>query len=283
MLQIPETGLIEVEWLKAHLNDPEVVVFDCRYNLQDPQKAANAYRAGHIPGAYRLDMETDLASPVKVHGGRHPLPNPDIFSARLRECGVTEDSYCVAYDDDGSGAARLWWLLRYFGHARVGVLNGGIASWTAKNLPLSTDIPPTREGSFMAQPGVLPTVSAEELREPHRWFLIDSRSPARYRGEQEPIDAKAGHIPGARLFNFQEVFEAPAKYLPTDTLQQYFSKVPQDASVAVYCGSGVTACVNLFALSQIGIQGVLYPGSWSDWVSYQDNPIATGDDTDKEE
>ncbi len=282
MRQILERGLIEVEWLKSHLNDPEVIVFDCRYNLQDPNKAVNAYRAGHIPGSYRLDMETDLAGPVTVHGGRHPLPNPELFSARLRECGVTEDSYCVAYDDDGSGAARLWWLLQYFGHHRVGILNGGIASWTADNLPLSADIPPTRQGTFIAHPHSMPTVSAEELKGPHDWFLMDSRSAARFRGEQEPIDAKAGHIPGARPFNYQEVFEAPAKYLPMATLQQHFANVPRDSSVAVYCGSGVTACVNLFALSQIGIKGFLYPGSWSDWISYPDNPIAIGDDTREE-
>lgn len=282
MLQIPERGLIEIDWLKAHLNDPEVVLFDCRYNLQDPAMASNAYRMGHIPGAYRLDMETDLAGPVKVHGGRHPLPSAETFSARLRECGVTQESYCVAYDEDGSGAARLWWLLHYFGHDRVGVVNGGIGSWTAAGLPLSTEIPPKRRGTFTAKPHSMPTVSAAELKEPHRWFLMDSRNAARFRGDQEPIDTKAGHIPGARPFNYQEVFEAPARYLPTDTLEQHFATVPRDSSVAVYCGSGVTACVNLFALSQIGIKGFLYPGSWSDWISYPDNPIATGDNTHEE-
>lgn len=276
MLKIPDRGLVQVDWLKTHLTDQSVVIFDCRYNLQEPSKALQAYREGHIPGAYRLDMERDLAGPVGAHGGRHPLPTPESFSARLRECGVTETTYCVAYDEDGSGAARLWWLLRYFGHERVGILNGGIAAWQANGLTLSTEVPPEGSGTFVAHPHSLPTVSAHDLANPHQWFLMDSRNAARYRGEKEPIDRKSGHIPGARPFDYQEVFQSPARYHDSAFLARHFADVPGDQKIVTYCGSGVTACVNLFALYQIGIDATLYPGSWSDWISYPNHPIATG-------
>ncbi len=282
MLKIPDSNLIDSDWLNVHLTDPEIVIFDCRYNLQDPSQASQAYHAGHIPGAYRLDMETDLAGPVGIHGGRHPLPKSEVFSARLRECGVTDQSLCVAYDEDGSGAARLWWLLRYFGHDRVALLNGGITEWKIKALPVSKETPNPRAGTFVARPHSLPTVSMHDLAGPHRFYLMDSRNAVRYRGEKEPLDIKAGHIPGARPFDYQKVFQAPARYHPADFLTEHFADVPRDGKVVVYCGSGVTACVNLFALSQVGIEGTLYPGSWSDWISYQGNPVATGERENEE-
>lgn len=282
MFELPKTGLVDADALAVRLAEPQLVIFDCRYSLHDPQKAATDYQSGHIPGAYKLDMEADLASEVNAHGGRHPIPSPDTFSKRLRECGVNQDSYCVAYDEDGSGAARLWWLLRYFGHERVGILNGGIVDWNARSLPLSVDIPPQRNGNFVARPGSMPTIGVGDLSQVQKYFLMDSRNAVRYRGEQEPIDVKAGHIPGARSFNYQEVFEKPARYLPAESLKRHFAAVRRDQEVVVYCGSGVTACVNLFALSQIGIQGLLYPGSWSDWITYHNNPIAIGEERPQE-
>lgn len=269
-------GLVSVDWLQKHLFDPQVIVFDCRYDLLAPGSARADYESGHIPGAYYLDLEVDLAGPLGDHGGRHPLPTAELFAQCMAHKGVTANTYCVAYDIDGVGSARLWWLLRYFGHDQALVLDGGLRAWQRSGGLVTAEPTPPRQGNFEARPGHLPIVDGTLLTTTNGHYLMDSRSAPRYRGEVEPIDHVAGHIPGAKNYDYQLVFDEPARYRPASHLANHFGEIASQAKPIVYCGSGVSACVNLFALNLIGVEAALYPGSWSDWISYRDNPIAIG-------
>jgi thiosulfate/3-mercaptopyruvate sulfurtransferase len=227
---------------------------DCRWELGKPGRGRELYLAGHVPGASFLDVEAELSAPPATPGGRHPLPDATDFAASASRAGIGPGVFVVAYDEgmDG-GAARLWWLLRHFGHEDVAVLAGGIGAWLGPLRGGEEQVPAER---FEAQPRVGDTVSAEELEarlgEPGL-VVVDARAPERYRGDLEPIDPVAGHIPGAVNVPF-----AAASELPQDVIDA--------EEVVVYCGSGVTACVDLLALSQAGRPDArLYPGSWSDW------------------
>ncbi len=241
--------LVEPAWLAEHLDDVRVV--DCRFVLGNPQGGLAAYRGGHIPGAAFLDVDTDLSG--RAGGGRHPLPDAGDFAAAARRAGIGAGPV-VAYDDGTGGAARLWWLLRHFGHPEVAVLRGGLAAWIGPLRTGEEEIPP---GDFSARPRAGDTVDAGEvlagLGRTGR-LLLDARAPERYRGEHELIDPVAGHIPGARNVPFGDAPPADIVYAPEE--------------LVVYCGSGVTACVVLLALEAEGRgDAKLYPGSWSDWVA----------------
>lgn len=230
-----------------------------RWSLGDgPQP--EAYAAGHIPGARFVDLDADLAG-TPGPGGRHPLPDPDAFGATMRRCGVSSDSEVVAYDGGmGAAAARLWWLLRWCGHERCAVLQGGWRAWIAAGLPIDTTTPPAADGDFEARPGSMPVVDAAgAARVAERGLLLDVRSPERFRGESEPIDPVAGHIPGA--------VNAPPGHLP---------EVPEGTEVAAYCGSGITASLKVLELELRGVRAALYPGSWSEWIQDSSRPVATG-------
>lgn len=258
------------------LDRSECVVFDCRFSLADFKLGWQQYSEGHIPGAFHLDMEDHLSGPKAVHGGRHPIPDAEVFAANLRGCGVDDDSLIVAYDDNRlAGAARLWWLLRYFGHEQVRILDGGFAAWKAENYDLSADAPLARAGSFRARPGSLPTADRQWVREhldDPDIVLIDSREPERYRGVQEPIDPVAGHIPGAVNAPWQNVTTDDGYVQSAVQQQRHWQFLPQAREYVAYCGSGVTAAVSLFSLDMAGITNTrLYAGSWSDWCSYPEN------------
>lgn len=189
--------LVTPEWLYEHLKDPDLVVVDCRFDLTRPQSGKEGYRRNHIPGALYLDLEKDLSAPVGIHGGRHPLPDVDRFADRLGEVGIDRRRTVVAYDDQGGAmAARLWWMLRCLGHEAVFVLNGGYTAWTEMGYPVNDEVPRPEPTRFVPNPNRDLLVGMEEVK---AWdgLLIDSREPARYEGKAEPIDAKAGHIPGA--------------------------------------------------------------------------------------
>lgn len=271
--------LIEPNWLLDHLSDADIVIFDCRYNLRNPSQARVDYNSGHIPGALYLDMESDLAGPVTHHGGRHPIPSATAFAETMTRYGVTESTYCVGYDVDGVGAARLWWLLRYFGHRKALVLNGGYHSWLKNDYPISHDAPQPKPGIFQAHPGHMPTIHFASINSRHH-YVMDSRAEERYRGDIEPIDKVAGHIPGAAHYDYQKVFDAPGHYRSKEDLINHFAKIPAQRPPVLYCGSGVSACVNVFALQLIGVTAILYPGSWSDWISYPENAIMAGSEID---
>ncbi|PSN20064.1 sulfurtransferase [filamentous cyanobacterium CCP5] len=267
-------NLVEPDWLADHLDDPKVVVVDCRFSLADPELGRKQYDSGHIPGAYHLDLNQDMSSPVQAHGGRHPLPDWDKFIATLEKIGVSSEppTLVVAYDDSRFAfASRLWWLLKYLGHDAVAVLNGGWGGWQAK-YPVTTDMPAPGTGEFTAQPRTDWTVDIDYVRQQKdqdNVVVIDSRSPERYRGETEPIDPVAGSIPGAENAFWQAVSDEQGNMRSPAELAAHWADLNAAEEVIVYCGSGVTACVNL--LSQV-VAGQpihrLYVGGWSDWCSY---------------
>ncbi|MGF1517116.1 MAG: sulfurtransferase [Nodosilinea sp.] len=268
-------NLVTAPWLARHLNDPRVVVVDCRFALGDPHQGQQQYADSHILGAHYLDLNQDLSSPVQTHGGRHPLPDLEAFSKTLAAMGVVSEgpnpTLVVAYDDSRFAfAARLWWLLRYLGHGHVAVLDGGWSGWIAEAHPTSQDIPAPRSGKFTATPQQDWLVDIEGVR--HRQdgtVLIDSRSPERYRGEVEPIDPVAGSIPGAVNYFWQSVSAENGQMKTPADLAHHWAELNAADEVIVYCGSGVTACVNLLAQTLAGQpMAKLYAGGWSDWCSY---------------
>ncbi len=270
--------LVSVSWLYEHLDDPHVAIADCRFSLMQPDSGEQQYQDGHIPGAYYLDLNRDLSSPVKKHGGRHPLPNPDNLAQTLRQMGVNSVSpdgatLVVAYDDSRFAfASRLWWLLRYLGHTNVAVLDGGWTAWKAAGYPVTTEIPATKAGNFTPQPHPEQVVTIEQVKarkDLPTVVLVDSREDDRYRGEREPIDPIAGHIPGAVNYPWQEVTTDQGLARSLEAQQQRWQALADADEIIVYCGSGVTACVNLLSLELAGISTAkLYAGSWSDWCSY---------------
>lgn len=280
-----ETGhVITAAQLQARLGDEHLVLFDCRFALTAPSQGYASYLAAHIPGAWYLDLEADLSGPAAAHGGRHPLPDAEALAEKLSIAGVDADAQVVVYDDGGGMAPRAWWLLRYLGHPRVAVLDGGWSGWRAFGGTQTAELPERNPKRFpldiqtdwvVAVPDVRRIASGETSG-----LLLDARAAARYRGDVEPIDPKAGHIPGAVNAPWEENLNADGTWKSTEALRARFAPVVRqagdDAAVVAYCGSGVTACANLFALTLAGYpRARLYAGSWSDWCSYDDHPIAT--------
>ncbi len=265
--------IISNKWLFEHLNDADIAVFDCRFSLANPQQGKEQYQTSHIPGSYYLDLNQDLSSSVQKHGGRHPLPNIDEFAEKLSVMGVNGQTLVVAYDDSQLAfASRLWWLLRYLGHEQVVVLDGGFSGWLASEYPLTDIVPSQRNGKFIPQPRTQMIVDREVVinrKDSPTTALIDSRESDRYQGIREPIDKIAGHIQGAINYPWKEVTNADGYLLPQQQQSKRWSQLKDNQEIIVYCGSGVTACVNLLSLELAGIHTAkLYPGSWSDWISY---------------
>jgi thiosulfate/3-mercaptopyruvate sulfurtransferase len=254
-------------------------VLDVRYRLLGPP-ARPDYDEGHIPGARFVDLDRYLARSPGTHG-RHPLPMADDFGAAMRRCGVSPARPVVCYDfADGTSAARAWWLLRFFGHPDVRVLDGGYAAWRVAAGEPSTIVPADGGGDFVADPGHAGLLDADAAAAlTHRGMLLDARSGERYRGESEPIDPVAGHIPGSLSAPTLENVDLTGRFLPADRLRSRFEDlgVTSAASVGVYCGSGVTAAHEVLALELAGIHGAaLYADSWSGWITDPQRPVATG-------
>lgn len=275
--------VVSIRWLLARLYEPEMVIADCRFLLSSPKAGHEAYEQDHIPGAIYLDLEEHLSAPLAAHGGRHPLPDPEELAAKLSKVGINRDSIVVAYDDQGgSNASRLWWLLTYLGHERVYVMDESYTAWKKAKFPVSDHqavrIPSRYEVNLQA--GML--ADMEEVRRASQSgssLLVDSREARRYQGLEEPIDAKAGHIPGAVNSFWKNVQNEEGKWKSPEELQAHFADIDPDQEIIVYCGSGVTACPNVLALTAAGYKNVkLYAGSWSDWISYEENPVAVGDE-----
>jgi thiosulfate/3-mercaptopyruvate sulfurtransferase len=257
--------LIDVDWLRAELGDPGVRVVDCRWKLGQPGAGRAAYLDGHIPGAAFLDLDEDLSDPPGERG-RHPLPAPEGFQAAARRAGISDGSRVVAYDEDGTGgAARLWWLLRHFGHGAAAVLDGGAAEWRAGGGPLEPGEAAARAGNFTVRERTDDTADAEEI-ERGALSLVDARAPARYAGRSEPIDPVAGHIPGAANVPFAELTPG-GRYLPAAELRLRLARAAGDDELVAYCGSGVSACTVVLASEVAGRPARLYPGSWSEWCA----------------
>lgn len=279
------TTILSTEVLAAHLNDPDWVIIDCRFELSQPEWGSATYRQAHIPGAVFADLNHDLSSPITPVSGRHPLPEPARWRETVTRWGIHPDAQVVTYDATGGtiAAARLWWLLRASGHPRVAVLDGGFPKWQRENRLFTADIPARRPYPFEGVLDPASMVTSEQLMGLHRdprLRLIDARAPERFRGEIEPIDRVAGHIPGAKnhpvaqSLNEDQTFKLPEQ-LRADFLTILGEVPPQN--VISYCGSGVTACHNLLALEIAGLAGArLYPGSWSEWSRDPGRPIETG-------
>jgi thiosulfate/3-mercaptopyruvate sulfurtransferase len=266
----------ELEELLAH--DPEPVLLDVRWRVGDGA-LHEQYLAGHLPGAQWCDLDADLAAPAGA-GGRHPLPDPARLQQAMRRWGITEQRTVVAYDGDSSvAAARAWWVLRWAGHDRVRVLQGGLAAWRRAGHPLQTAVSVPIPGTAVVRPGSLPVLdAAAAARLAGQGRLLDVRAPERFRGEVEPIDPVAGHIPGARNLPTAGNLAASGEFLPPDQLRERAAAVlPQlDEPAGLYCGSGVTAAHAALAMHQAGIPAVLYPGSWSEWLTDPSRPVAVG-------
>ncbi|MEH7500888.1 sulfurtransferase [Neobacillus drentensis] len=267
------------EWLFKSLTESNVRVVDCRFSLAEPEKGRQEYLKGHLPGAVFFDLEKDLSSRVKVHGGRHPMPLLEKFITTLENAGIDENKLVVAYDNgEGAYAARFWWLLQYLGHEKVYVLDGGFNEWAAANYPVTVDIPAFEKAvfHFNRKPELLATT--EEVNDVvekklENKILIDSRESKRYLGLEEPIDKKAGHIPGAINKPWMEGL-SESRYKKSEEQRQRFSDIDPNKEIIVYCGSGVTATPNYLALKEAGFEKVkLYVGSFSDWISYEDHKI----------
>lgn len=266
-------GLVSAEEL--HRGE---TLLDVRWELGG-RPGLDLYLEGHIPGAVFVDLDTALAGPPGI-GGRHPLPDARVFEAAMRAAGVSSDHPVVVYDSGNSiAAARAWWLLRYLGHPDVGVLDGGFSGWLAAGNPIEREVAVVSAGDFVARPGGMPLLDAESAAAVARsGVLIDARAPERFRGETEPVDPVAGHIPGAVNVPATDLVAAGGRFLDADALRMRFAEagVEEGLSVGAYCGSGVAASHGVLALSLAGIPAALYVGSWSDWIMDPSRPVATG-------
>ncbi len=275
------TTLVSVADLAAHLDDPHWIVFDCRHDLADTESGRHAYAQAHVPGARFAHLDEDLSGPKTGANGRHPLPDPEKFRARLAALGMANGKQVVAYDATGGYyAARLWWMLRWVGHPHAAVLDGGWEAWLKAGLPVTAQPPVIKPGAFSGAAHDY-TVDARfilaRLGQP-RVRLIDARSPDRYRGENETLDPVSGHIPGAVNRFFRLNLAADGCFKPATELKREFSALLgtlPPTQVVHQCGSGVTACHNLLAMEIAGLHGAkLYPGSWSEWCSDPQRPVA---------
>jgi thiosulfate/3-mercaptopyruvate sulfurtransferase len=276
------TTLIDTAALAANLGDPSLAIVDCRFDLKDTDAGERAYAEAHIPGAVYAHVDRDLSGEKTGTNGRHPLPPVETFVATLGRLGIEAGTQVVVYDQDSGGfASRLWWMLRWLGHDSVALLNGGFAKWAAEGRPTTSGVEIRTRRVFVPQIRPRMAVTAGEVADAasKEWRLIDARAPERFRGEVEPIDKVAGHIPGAINVPFLDNLDANGTFKSADDLAARFHEAvgstPPD-HIVVYCGSGVTACQNLLAMEQAGIHGArLYAGSWSEWSSDPTRPMAT--------
>lgn len=276
--------LIDVESLARLIGNPHVALIDCRFDLADPRAGERAFLAAHIPGARHAHLNRDLAAPPTAHTGRHPLPPPEAFAARLGLLDIGNDTQVIAYDEaNGSFAARAWWMLRWLGHSPVAVLAGGFKAWVAVGGALQSGeaVPGSRQ--FAPRVDSQAVLSTEQvstaLQDPQR-LLVDARAPERYAGAVEPLDPVAGHVPGAVNYPFTDNLAADGYFLPAAELRRRWEARLAGTSpenVIAMCGSGVTACHNLLSLEVAGLPGAkLYAGSWSEWIRDPERPVALG-------
>lgn len=275
-------NLVSAQWLKNKIDDDNLVVFDCRFSLMDPEYGQKAYNEEHIVNSIYISLDKDLASEKREHGGRHPLPDMNEFSKFMEGFGVSNDSVIVIYDDgDLAGPSRLWWMLKYMGLDNVYILEGGIKAWKKENGSVTAEVTKNfkhgeiklniKENMKCEIKYVKSSIGKKDV------VIVDSRAKERYLGIVEPMDKKAGHIPTAKNYDWTLNFK-DGKILEEEKLKDRFKQLAQYSEIIVHCGSGVTGCANVLALDEIGIESKLYVGSWSDWSSYEENPVSTIDE-----
>lgn len=275
-------AIVTTDWLNEQLRKgiDELRVVDVRFHLMDPDAGRKAYEEGHIPTAIYVDLNEHLSTSPSKHGGRHPLPSREQLAETFSHFGIDDRSKIVVYDEGGSFAARLYWTFKYLGHEDVAILDGGYTKWVQDGYEVTTEVPVFEKGTFTARNNDdWQTIDAfalkRKLNDPNT-IIIDARERNRYLGLHEPIDPIAGHIPGAVNYFWKNVFDENGLWKSEAQLRELFADVPKDKEIVVYCGSGVSACPNIIALKRIGYKNVkLYPGSWSDWITYDDFPIET--------
>ncbi|MCP5094749.1 MAG: sulfurtransferase [Chloroflexi bacterium] len=274
------TTIIDVNTAHQHVNDADWLIIDCRFNLAEPDQGFPAYQQAHVPTAVYAHLDNDLSGPPVTDTGRHPLPTPATLTALFSKWGIAPQTQVVVYDqENGMLASRLWWMLRYMGHTAVSVLEGGWPAWQAAGLPTQSGVEVRQPTRFSGAANTDWLVQLADV--PDIQLLIDSRDGARYRGEHEPIDKQAGHIPGAINYFYQDNWTADGRYLSPAQISAKLTLILGDTppeQATFYCGSGVTACANLLAMAHAGLgNGRLYVGSWSEWSSDPGRPIAVGE------
>jgi thiosulfate/3-mercaptopyruvate sulfurtransferase len=278
------TTLITPAALALHLDDPDWVVVDCRFTLTDTEAGRQSYQQGHIPGARYAHLDEDLSAPITPTRGRHPLPDPDVLAGKLGRWGISDNTQVVVYDATfGSMAARLWWLLRWLGHPRVALLDGGFPRWQREGFPVTGNAPRITPATFTARLDDSLRVDAgvvERIRNAPDHVLLDARAEERFAGDIEPLDKVAGHVPGAVNLPWEDNLDFGGNYLTPEELRALYAEkagttTPQH--VVHMCGSGVTACHSVLAMEHAGLKGSkLYAGSWSEWITDPKRPVATG-------
>ena len=270
--------------LHSAIESGEARAVDCRFDLMNPAGGWALWAAGHIPGAPYADLDHDLAGHSAGEGGRHPLPEPEEFAATLGRWGIQPDTLVVAYDNMGCAiAGRLWWMMNWMGHEHAGLLDGGIQAWEAAGLPLEREEPDIRPADYPAGGHCRPVVGLSEVERASRngdMRILDARDGARYQGQSEPLDPRAGHVPGAVNAFFRENLDSGGRFKAPGELREHYLALLGGAApsgACVMCGSGVTACHDLFAMELAGLGGAsLYPGSWSEWSQSERRPVARG-------
>ena len=276
------SNIVNANWLKENLNNEKLVIVDCRFDLMDKNYGKNSYEKSHIENAVRVDIETQLSAPVTTHGGRHPLPSIEDLKSTFENIGISNDSIVVAYDEgDLSGPARLWWILKYLGHKEVYVLDGGIDSFKEAGGKVTTNETTVEKGNFEVNLNEDMRVDMEYVK--NRLHnkdiaIVDCREHRRYIGEFEPVDKKAGHIPSALNYFWMDILNKNDDKLTIksdEDLKKHFKELNNYDEVIIYCGSGITASPVSLALNEANIPHKLYAGSFSDWISYDDNEVET--------
>ncbi len=277
--------LADTAALASHLDDPRWAVVDCRFTLTDPDAGRRAYAAGHIPGAVYAHLNDDLSAPVRPDSGRHPLPDPERLAEMLGRWGIDNDTQVVVYDDSfGAMAARLWWLMHWLGHEACALLDGGMPKWQREQRPITVDVRAPTPRRFQAQVDDALWVDSgfmTQLVAQGGGLIVDARAEERFRGEVEPLDPVAGHVPGAVNLPFEDNLDLGGTFLSAAELRALYTErlagTPPDRVIQM-CGSGVTACHNLLAMAHAGLPGArLYAGSWSEWITEPSRPVVTGE------
>jgi len=276
------SNFVKPDWLYEHIDDNNLVVVDCRADLYDRDYGKRCYEEGHIRNAFFLDVKKDLSGEVKEHGGRSPLPDLNVLKLKLEAVGIGNDKIVVVYDEGAlAGAERFWWMLKYLGHEKVYVLNGGINTWIREGYELTKEIPAAKQTSFNISLNNNIITDVFEVKDnigKNSFVIVDSRAPERYRGEVEPIDKKAGHIPGAKNYYWKEVLNDKLEFKSEVELKKRFNELEKYEEIVLQCGSGIDGCGNFIAMDEIGFKPKLYVGSWSDWISYEENPVVKGEE-----
>lgn len=273
-------NIVSAEWLVENLNKERIVVLDARSELGNPNYGSDSYKEGHIEGAVYVSVEDILTGKLEQHGGRHPLPDMNEFAMNINKLGVDDNSIVIVYDDgDLSMAGRLWWMLKLIGKEDARLLAGGIKKWIEKGYPVSkttTSPNPGKTLTVKMEPSIEASIDEvkEALKDP-KAFVIDSRTGERFRGEVEPIDRVAGHIPGAVNYPWTDLTEG-GRVPDIEELMERFESLKGSEQLIVHCGSGITGTVNMMFMEEIGLQPKLYVGGWSDWISYPENEVVTG-------